>query len=103
MRPGRKDRWKSNRKEVGTDRLEGKGSQRATEGHQTQPIQNPVRETGAGETETQVEDDPTQKGSSQERKRWGTTLRPGRMKEEVARQPPDESLKKGGTLRGEAE
>jgi len=50
-----------------------------------------------------VEDDPTQKGSSQERKRWGTTLRPGRMKEEVARQPPDESLKKGGTLRGEAE
>jgi len=50
-----------------------------------------------------VEDDPTQKGSPQGRKRWGITLRPGRMKEGVAGQTPDESLKKGGTLRGEAE
>jgi len=45
----------------------------------------------------------SQKRNPQGKTRRGATLKPGRMKEEVARRPPEESLKKGGSPRGEAE
>jgi hypothetical protein len=60
------------------------------------------KKAGRGKVDTKVETDPNYKGFSQEKPKWGATLKPGGRKSGTARGNRNENLKKGKTLRGSA-